>query len=314
MKSSENSEISSIRKKIRISLLATLAACLFFAVSFVKLPGFDQQADDYFSQAITAATLTYATTRAVNAVVSVVKESHLEMAPAGVGVSIAAGQILDPIDDMTERLSTMLVTAIASIGIQKVGYEIGIAISFKAIAIIILFCIPLLWLKNMNIAPTLQLAIRLSLILLLLRFMLPVAALTSDSVYTHLFKPGVETSLQKLSIVSGDYSELRYIHPETDKGFFASLTEDASKRVEQTRKAFSNMVENAENIVASLLTLMTAYLTIFVVQVLLLPLSMLWLLVLLFKGKPMARLSNRMTESLLPVCQPAPSRKSRLQI
>jgi len=298
MKSSENNEISSIQRKIKISLLATVAAGLFFAVSFVKLPGLDQQADSYFSQAITAAALTYATTRAVNAVVSVVKESHLEMAPAGVGVSIAAGQILDPIDDMTERLSTMLVTAIASIGIQKVGYEIGIAISFKAIAIIILFCIPLLWLRNINIVPALQLAIRLSLILLLLRFMLPTAALISDSIYNHWLKPGVEISLKKLSVVSENYSELRYIHPEQDKGFFASLTEGASKRVEQTRKAFSNMVDNAENIIASLLTLMTAYLTIFIVEVLLLPLSMLWLLVALFKGKPMDQFSGLIVNKL----------------
>ncbi len=280
--------------------MAAVVAALFFSASFVKLPGIDRLTDDYFSQAIKAATLSYATTRAVNAVVSVVKESHLELAPAGVGVSLAAGQILDPIDDMTERLSTMLVAAIASIGIQKIGYEIGVAISFRAVAIILLLCIPLLWLGNAATA-SLQLAIRLCLILLLLRFMLPLSALVSDSLYTHWLKSGVENSLQSLSVVSGDYGKLSSMQPEQDKGFFASLTEDASKRVEQTRKAFSNMVDNAENIVTSLLSLMTAYLTIFVVQVLLLPLSMLWLLLALFRGKPMELFSSHIAERLLSV-------------
>ncbi len=283
---------------MKISLLAAVAAGLFFAASFVKLPGIDRLADDYFSQSIKTATLSYATTRAVNAVVSVVKESHLEVAPAGVGVSIAVGQILDPIDDMTERLSTMLVAAIASLGIQKIGYEIGMAISFKAVAIILLVCIPLLWLKSAGAASLIQFGIRLCLILLLLRFMLPLSAMLSDSLYNHWLKPGVENSLQSLTVVSNSYSELSTIPPEQSKNFFSTLTDGVTKHVDKTRKAFSSMVDNAENIVSSLLALITAYLTIFVVQVLILPLCMLWLLAVLFRGKPMDMLSSRITNRL----------------
>lgn len=283
---------------MKISLLAAVAAGLFFAASFVKLPGIDRLGDDYFSQSIKTATLSYATTRAVNAVVSVVKESHLEVAPAGVGVSIAVGQILDPIDDMTERLSTMLVAAIASLGIQKIGYEIGMAISFKAVAIILLVCIPLLWLKSAGAASLIQFGIRLCLILLLLRFMLPLSAMLSDSLYNHWLKPGVENSLQSLTVVSNSYSELSTIPPEQSKNFFSTLTDGVTKHVDKTRKAFSSMVDNAENIVSSLLALITAYLTIFVVQVLILPLCMLWLLAVLFRGKPMDMLSSRITNRL----------------
>jgi hypothetical protein len=68
----------------------------------------DTTADDYFRDAITKAGLTYATCRAVNASISIVKESSLQLEPAGVGVSLAVGQALDPIDDMTERLSDVL--------------------------------------------------------------------------------------------------------------------------------------------------------------------------------------------------------------
>ncbi len=288
---------------MKVSLLIVLVAALFFAASLVKLPGIDRLADDYFSQAIKVATLAYASTRAVNAVVSVVKESHLELAPAGVGVTIAAGQVLDPIDDMTERLSTMLVAAIASIGIQKIGYEIGMAISFKAVSIVLLLSVPLLWLNSASGASLLQPVIKLCLILLLLRFMLPLSAMISDSIYTTWLKPMVETSVEKLSVVSGNYTELSNMSPEEDKGFFSSISEGATNRVEQTRRALSNTMDNAENIITSLLSLMTAYLTIFIVQVLLLPLSMLWLLIALFKGKPMDRFSGLIVNRLYSVVQ-----------
>jgi len=284
---------------MKVSLLIVVVAALFFAASFVKLPGIDRLANDYFSESIKAATLAYATTRAVNAVVSVVKESQLEFAPAGVGISVAAGQVLDPIDDMTERLSTMLVAAIASIGIQKIGFEIGMAISFKAVSIVLLLSVPLLWLNGASGASLLQPAIKLCLILLLLRFMLPLAAMVSDAVYTTWLKPGVESSLERLSVVSDSYSELNSLSPEQNEGFFSSLTRNASEQVEKTRRAFSIMMQNAENIVASLLSLLTAYLTIFVVQVLLLPLTMLWLLLSLFRGKPMDEFSGRIVNRML---------------
>ncbi|OIO75318.1 MAG: hypothetical protein AUJ57_00265 [Zetaproteobacteria bacterium CG1_02_53_45] len=271
--------------KLKRTAVIALVSALFFAASFVKIPIADNLADNYFSESIQAATIAYATARGVNAVVSVVKESHLELAPAGVGISIAAGQVLDPIDDMTERLSSVLVAAIASLGIQKIGFEISEVISFKAIAIVLLLTLPLIWMNSPAMTPLLQLAIKLCLILLLLRFMLPASALISNSLYINWLQPGIEESMQKLSVISESYSDMSTMQPEQEQGFFSSMTAGAADKVAKTREVFITMVENAENIISSLLNLMTAYLTIFVVQVLLLPLSMLWLLAALLKSK-----------------------------
>lgn len=287
--------------KYKRTALIALVSALFFAASFIKIPVADTLADDYFSESIQAATIAYATTRGVNAVVSVVKESHLELAPAGVGISIAAGQILDPIDDMAERLSSVLVAAIGSLGIQKIGFEISSIISFKAIAAILLLTIPLIWLSNAAMEPLLQLAIKLCLILLLLRFMLPTSALISDSIYSNWLQPGIEESMQKLSIISDSYNDMSSMQPEQEQGFFSSMTAGGADKIEKTREAFMKMVENAENIISSLLNLMTAYLTIFVVQVLLLPLFMLWMLAALFKSKMLDAFSTELTTKLVPL-------------
>lgn len=285
--------------RLRAVLIILLASSLLYGASFIKLPGIDRIADDYFSESIKAATISYATARGVNAVVSVVKESHLELAPAGVGVTIAAGQVLDPIDDMTERLSSIMVAAIASLGIQKIGFEISKALAFKTIAIVLLLTIPLLWLNGTSRTTLLQPAIKICLILLLLRFMLPVSALISDSLYTNWLQPGIEDSVEKLTIVSESYNEMSSMPMEQNKGLFSSMAAGAADKVKKTREAFMNMIENAENIVSALLQLMTAYLAIFVVQLLLLPLFMLWVLASLFKSRILNSFSEQIANRAL---------------
>ncbi|WP_240923921.1 hypothetical protein [Mariprofundus ferrooxydans] len=290
--------MSSPGNRLGATLLLLLVSALFYGASFVKVPAIDHIADTYFSESIRSATLAYATIRGVNAVVSVVKESHLELAPAGVGITIAAGQILDPIDDMTERLSSVLVAAIASLGIQKLGYEIGTAISFKAIAIVLLLMVPLLWLNSATLTTLYGPLLKLCLLLLLLRFLLPASALVSDQLYSHWLQPGIADAVDDLSVVSSSYQSLSKLSPEQDGGFFSSMTTATSEKVEQIRAAFMQMVEHAENIIRSLLTLMTLYLAIFVVQVVLLPMLMLWLMLRIGKSRMLDVLADSFRHKL----------------
>jgi len=285
--------------KSTFALLLFLCSALFYAAAAYKIPISDDLADSYFSESIQTATIAYATARGVNAVVSVIKESELDLSPAGVGVTIAAGQILDPIDDMTERLSSVLVAAIASLGIQKIGFEISVLVSFKAIALLLLLCIPLLWRQNNITTSLLEFALKACFILLLLRFMLPVSALVSDGIYKHWLQPNIETSLAKLALVNQSYEVMSTNLPsETSEGFFASLTDAASDKVKQTQLAFTHMVENVEQIITSLLSLMTTYLAIFAFQIVLLPLLMLWLLLNLLNSKFLDGLVTTVTKHL----------------
>lgn len=272
---------------------------LCFAASTTRIPLADDAAEHYFSESVRAAGVAYATTRGLNAVVSVVKGSQLEVAPAGIGVSIAAGQILDPIDDMTERLSSLLVAAIASLGIQKLGHEIGMALSFKLLALLLVLALPLIWFGGRNTESMIEPGIKLLLILLLLRFMLPLSALGSEALYNQWLAPDIERSLAELSSVKEEYEEMRTIAPEQDQGFFASMTTSAAEKVQQSRQTLQRLIEHAETIIAALLDLATAYLAIFVLQVLLLPLAMLWLLVAIYRSNALGALARQLTQRLI---------------
>lgn len=97
------------------SVVALVVTFLLFFVSDIRLPFLDSNADEYFESAMSKAAVAYGTTRVINASISILKESEVHAEPGGIGISIAAGEILDPIEDMTERVSDVLVTAIVSL-------------------------------------------------------------------------------------------------------------------------------------------------------------------------------------------------------
>ncbi len=80
----------------------------------------DDYVDDYTSEAITNAAISYATARGINALVSMLQSSEIE---AGVGIvsgSMTIGEVLDPLNDMIERFSTVMTWVLASLAAQKI--------------------------------------------------------------------------------------------------------------------------------------------------------------------------------------------------
>ena len=94
---------------------------LIIAISWM---GFiDSQSAAYIDSALKQALVTYGVARGVNAVVSVLQTIHL----FGLGV----GEVLDPINDLVERFSSVMELAIGSLFIQKILLEIASSLFFK---------------------------------------------------------------------------------------------------------------------------------------------------------------------------------------
>lgn len=77
---------------------------------------FRADADEYVNQSLKQGVSVYATARATNAIISVAKTAHTPIADFG--------EILDPIDDLVERFSTLLEISIGSLILQKMLLEI----------------------------------------------------------------------------------------------------------------------------------------------------------------------------------------------
>lgn len=268
------------QKTIRLIAGVLVAVFLFFC-SGIKVPVLDAVADDYFSDAITKAGIAYATCRVVNASVSIVKDSSLQLEPAGVGISLAIGQALDPIDDMTERLSDVLVTAITSLGVQKLAFEISVSLAPQIFSIFLLVLSILSWFESERLAILQKMLMRFMLLVFVARFCLPVSAVSDAYLNKHFFADHISAATKALAAGSVEIDKLKdFSLPEID-GLLGTIENSASflkRKSMEFKNALVATVTNTGVIIENLLKLTFLYVGIIVIQVVILPLLSFWFL------------------------------------
>ncbi|MFH2093812.1 MAG: hypothetical protein ABIJ31_15740 [Pseudomonadota bacterium] len=271
-----------IQAKMIRSGLALLLAIGLFAVAGARVPVFEAKTDQYFYDAIKKAGVAYATCRVVNASVSILKESSLKLEPAGIGVSLALGQALDPIDDMTERLSDVLVTAITSLGVQKLIYEISLALVFPILAILLIFLAILIWFDNETVHRIRRILTGVVMIVVIVRITLPVSAIANAFIHAHFFDDRISAANTALFLGVQDLDTLKDVSlPEID-GLIGTIENSARFLKEKTHAlnaAITTLTGNMGQIIETLLTLTFLYVGVFFIQVILLPVLTFWLLI-----------------------------------
>ena len=270
-----------INTAIAKPIILVVIALTLFIFPGLRLPYLDQKADTYFSEAITKAALTYSVCRVVNASVSVIKESQIQLEPAGLGVSLAAGQALDPLDDMTERASDILVTAIVSLGIQKIVYELSVAFAPALIAIFLIAFVIATILKSVQTKTIREILLKSIVLIAVARLCLPISSIISSYLNGNYFSPKISKVKDELAMSSPVMEHLKDIRmPEIDgvlgtvkKGF-----DFVGEKTSDLKAALKEMIQNMENMVSNLLKLSYLYVALFVIQVVLLPIGIFWLL------------------------------------
>lgn len=269
------------QKAIRSVIGILIAIFLFFSAG-LKVPVLDSTAETYFREAMTKAGVAYATCRVINASVSIVKDSSLQLEPAGVGISLAVGQVLDPIDDMTERLSDVLVTAITSLGVQKLAYEIGVSLAPPIISICLFVLSILIWFKNESLSSFNKIIMKLLLLIVIARLCLPMSSMANNYIYQHYFAGQISDAKRNLTLYSVELDKLKeFSLPKTD-GVLGTIKNSAlflERKAIEFKNALVSTIRNMGNLVENLLKLTFLYIGIFLIQVLILPLLSFWLLV-----------------------------------
>lgn len=273
---------STLKQKAVRSSLGIFIALLLLLSPAVRLPLLDTKTASYFKEAITRAGVAYATCRAINASVSIIKDSELQLEPAGVGVSLAVGQVLDPIDDMTERLSTVLVTAITSLGVQKLSYEISVSLAPRYLAGLLFILSILVWFDNDRLLVLQNITVRLLMLLAVLRLCLPLSSIVNQSLYAGYFAEEISRASQQLDLRSDASNTFGDIAAPDSQGFWATIGNSSMviKKISvDLKKSLETFVTNATEIIENLLKLTFLYVGIFLIQVIILPVSIFWFLV-----------------------------------
>lgn len=161
-------------------LLLTIAIAVAALIAW--LPTADTVSQGHVDNAFKRALVGYALARGLNGVISVAQGTEVALQPAGVGVNFTPGEILDPINDLVERFSWIMMLATSSLGVQKILLSMsawrGLLIGLTVVGLLVIASV--YWLRSPHWRQVLQ---RVFLFLLLLRFMMPAISIANDWVY-----------------------------------------------------------------------------------------------------------------------------------
>jgi hypothetical protein len=250
--------------RILISLFAVIVA--------LTLPLYDKIAKTYVNESLKNSAISYAIARAINAGVSVIQESSVTV---GVGLegNIALGQVLDPINDATERFSDLLTLSLWATGAEKAVYEISKLPLFTAL---------ILLLAILNLIIKSDFSKNLLLIFIVVRIFLPFSAAISLYLDKYYFTPKITQINNSLKPM---VKEVKISEP-AQTGFWNKIKNSFQKagnslqNIEENAKFY---ITNASKIISSLLNLASIYLSQFILNVLIFPLLLIYILKNLMK-------------------------------
>lgn len=253
-----------LRRPLLAVMMLALVACAWLAPLD---PGATRQVDAGLKRAL----VSFATARALNAVISVAQGTEIAVQPAGVGAIFAPGQLLDPMNDLVEQFSNLMLAASVAFGVQKVLIGIGGFWPVSAALSLVALGWTVLRLRRRRPAPWLT---RLLVLLLLVRFAVPAVTLGSDLVWQQFLADEYRTSQQAINATSADVVG-QDPTPQADlaspglvdkfRGWF-ERTADVKARFAELRQ----LVEKATEHIIRLMV-------VFLLQTLVVPLLLLWL-------------------------------------
>ena len=191
---------------LRIIASAALALVLLASASEVL----DRRASEPVDQAFSRALVTYAVVRAINAVVSVVQGTELALEPGGLGVILAPGQVFDPVNDLIERFSWIMLASSTSLGAQKVLIDLGTGWIMQGLTVMALIALALtIWRHQWLTQRQRNIVLNLAALTLFVRFAVPLVVLLNDAVYQSFLAERYQSSQLALEQTRDEVEALR---------------------------------------------------------------------------------------------------------
>ncbi len=263
-------------KKWSFSLLLLLIGALSLT------PFVDQRAEADYEKLFQRALITFALARTINGVISVVQGTEVALQPAGVGVTLTPGEILDPVNDLVERFSWIMMGATISLGIQNVLLDVSAWWVIQLLlSVLSAWLLIRVWYPGGQHASGVRkvLLVRVLLLLLFLRFAVPVMLIANDLLYQQFLEQRYQQSTEVIALAGKELEQLQEeskpedVH-EDDRGVLDSIANAWSRTVDTVDLSgrLERMQQHAGEVIEHLVQLSV----VFILQTGLLPVAFLW--------------------------------------
>jgi hypothetical protein len=269
---------------VKVFITACLLLLAFFSVS--KL--FDVYGEQYTEEGFQRSLVAFAIAKTLNGAISVVQGTEVAIEPAGIGLILTPGQILDPVNDLIERFSWVMLICTTSLGIQSILLKIFSSFYFSIIvAASLIVMLGFLW-KYYKTSTSLRNTLyRAMVFLVILRFFIPIMAITSDGLYKAFLestfiesKQQLEKSNATIASISKDNKKMN--NEEQDLSWLDMMSNSIDSAIDSINvdKHLEQLKIEAENLTNHIINLIV----VFTMQTILFPLIFIWLSMKLIKA------------------------------
>ncbi|MGD9554213.1 MAG: hypothetical protein AB7D96_00875 [Arcobacteraceae bacterium] len=259
----------------KLFILSISIIALILAFGFIL----DTQGKELIDKAFTQAIIVFGSAKALNAVISLAQGTELDLP----FLTVAIGQVLDPINDLVEQFSLIMLASMTSLGIQKILLGFVTNGWFNLLLALNLIILNLwMFIRFKNDANIRTLFFKITVVLVFLRFAVPLMGYVNEIAYEHFVKPqyNIEQLNENIIGVKEEVSKVTHetIKQKEEQSFLSKVTEKFdsnyyAQKIEEYKKAADNSSEYIVDLIV-----------VFIFQTIVLPLFFLMILYYFVKG------------------------------
>ena len=224
-------------KKFGILFLALLLVALSWAGIF------DELSSETVDSSIIEAGTAYAAARGINALVSVLQTSTVQIG-VGIGASMTIGELLDPLNDLIERFSQVMTLALSSLVIQKILLVAATHGAFKML--LTLFGALSVIFLCLGKVSALSVVWRLFVILVFIRFALVIVVSMNSLVDDMFLSERIEEGTKSLGVLKDDISRLKQADEAAPEEKSESWFKDGIEKIKRFFPALNELKKNLD--------------------------------------------------------------------
>jgi len=176
-------------------LIVLSSIILIFLASFTD---FDKRGELLINESMQEAAVVFGVVKGLNAVISLAQGTEVGF----VGLTISIGEILDPINDLVERFSLVMLASIVSLGIQKILMNVVVSNGFNVLLLLSIILVNIwLFVRFKNDAKVRGLFYKTTVVLIFLRFSISLLSYASYSIYVHYIQQDYNIEKSREEIV-----------------------------------------------------------------------------------------------------------------
>ncbi|WP_455756240.1 hypothetical protein [Sulfurimonas sp.] len=230
----------------------------------------DESAMLIYRESFDRAVYSFALAKGINAIISVLQSSEISV-NFFVGLNVQFGQILDPVNDLVERFSWIMLASSVSLGIQKLLLILGKSLFIKVVIVIsAVISIAIIWIKKLNSKLFLKYILKIFALLIILRFGAVFFIYSSELFYNQVYSQEYQNTTTYIKDYKVELEDIK-----TQKSNIQKINNN-QKGLDSYWKNFEIKMEAFSKKVIKLIT-------IFIVLTVFLPLLFLWFFIFLIK-------------------------------